>query len=376
MPRLRTNKGFTLIEMVITVAVMAILVSLSLPAIFEYLRQRDYQREEIALGEIRKALQAYLAQTGTLPVEDVSGANAWYKQLAGYTSMAENEIANDVYGRMRTYVRYENTQRSMFGNPVSVFYATVHSMGVNGKAEDSYKNASGSDITISGMSVSGNAFDAANGGSSTWWKKQSGATAQAIADNVVTSFSGLRPGGDDHLMRFTNYSEVLDRYNLTIQRLDTLTEALETYSRSRYAERVSWCVANPANVNCTDGVPEKTIYYPRAIPSAANTEVVSGSSRNVLYDDTTAVVNNSSAVTSRRQDMEKLMDLLGLPRENCCSALTMGTDNLPQPFFYFSNPRPRSTSGTCGNRPQVTATSSDQRLPARVTTVNDSNTCG
>lgn len=374
--RLRANRGFTLVEMVITVAVMAILVSLSMPAIFEYLRQRDIQQEEISLTEIRKALQAYLAHNATLPSDTDTGADVWYSKLAGYTNMSESEIANDVFGRPRTYVMYQNSEREMFGNPVSVFYATVHSMGSNAVAEDTYKNNSGGTVAIPGISVSGGSFDGAGGSSASWWKKQSGGSARDVADKIVASFSALRPGGDDHLMRFTNYSEVLDRYNLTVQRLDILTQSLETFARSRYAERVSWCVSNQNDAKCTSGIPEKTIYYPRSRPASSDTEVVNGGSQNVIYDiPNTIFVDNSLSDERRREGMQNLMDELGLPRENCCSALEMAADGKPKPFYYFSNPRPRSSSG-CGNRPRTTSTENDIKLPARVTTSNSSSTCG
>ncbi|RYG61745.1 MAG: type II secretion system protein [Alphaproteobacteria bacterium] len=375
MPRFRTNKGFTMVEMVVTVAVLAILVSLSMPAIYDYIRFRDQQREEVALNEIHKALEAHLAAKGTLPAETTTGTNAWYNVLAGYTSMPADDIKNDVYGRARTYVRYHNIDgRSMNNTPVRIYYATVHSMGANGYAENKYKNASGSTVTIPGISIdtstNPDSFKASSDGA--WWKAQvgSGSTAQLKADSVVSSFGGLRPGGDDHLMRFTNYTDVLERYKLTTQRLDTLSQALETYARSRYAERVAGCVTTPTSSNCTGGVPEKTIYYPRSLPSAAETEVLSGSNRNVIYYSTNQIVDNGASIATRRTQMQSLMDILGLPRDNCCSALT------DEPFFYFSNPRPRTTGG-CGSRPRsIGTTVEEQKLPARVTTVNDSTTCG
>ena len=370
--RLKGRSGFTILEMIITVAVMAILVSISMPAIFEYMRQRDQQQEEVVLTEIRKAIKAYLSHTGALPSDNLV-SEKWFEKLAGYTNLSVSEIENDVYGRPRTYVVYQNTQREMFGNTVNVFYATVHSMGVNGSAENTYKNNSGGSVTIDGLAVNNDAFQGAS--SSNWWSRKSGANPKVAAENVVNTFSTLRAGGDDHILRFTNYSEVLDSYNLTMQRLDTLTEALVTYARSRYAERVGWCLSNQTHVDCTNGTPEKTIYYPRAVPSSANTEVASGAGRNVIYSDITVVVDNGKGDTARREDLEKLMDLLGLPRENCCSALVMSSDGKPKPFYYFSNPRPRSTSG-CAARPQTTATVNDSKLPARVTTEDVTSTCG
>lgn len=191
----RRNRGFTLVEMVVTVAVMAILVGISTPSIFEFMRQRDNQSEEIALGEIRKAIQAYLADTGELPTDTGTGTNAWYNLLAGYTGLSANEIANDVWGRPRTYIVYINSDRKLFGNSVNVYYASVHSMGINGKAEDTYIDTSGNSVDINGLAVTSDAFDAPT--DSTWWKNLG-----ANSVDRINAYSALRAGGGrpDHAL--------------------------------------------------------------------------------------------------------------------------------------------------------------------------------
>ncbi|PZP39992.1 MAG: hypothetical protein DI585_02250 [Pseudomonas fluorescens] len=354
-----SNRGFTLIEMVVTVAVMAILIGLSTPAIYEFMRQRDQQNEEIAQIEIRKAMQAYLADRGILPSDTATGTDAWYNQLAGYSSLSSNDIANDVWGRPRSYIVYLNNTRRLFGNTVNVYYATVHSMGLNGLADPSYINQSGASVSIPGLATTSSAGKLTFAGSTvtTWWKWL-GADAQAKVD----AFSALRPGGDDVMTRFTNYGEVLDRYNTTLMRMDKLTAALETYARSGYAERVSFCsTAAKTALLCDNGVPEYTVYYPKSSNDTTNTR----------YSNGTLNISNATNDVQRRQGMEALMNELGLPAEFCCSALSNGSDDLPLPFYYFSNPRPRTSSG-CGTRPVHGQT----HLPARMTTRNDNTTCG
>lgn len=360
------NRGFTLVEMVVTVAVMAILVGISTPSIFEFMRQRDNQSEEIAMGEVRKALQAYLADTGELPTDTGTGTNAWFNLLAGYSGLSSNEIANDVWGRPRKYIVYINSDRKLFGNTVNVYYATVHSMGINGKAEETYIDTNGANVTITGLAVTASAFDTST--DTTWWKNLG---ANSVAR--INAYSALRAGGDDQLMRYTNYAEVLDRYNATVERLDRLTQALETYARSGYAGRVSECsVSTPDPLLCANGIPEQTIYYPRSRPISGAAEAAS-----IKYSDNTIIVDNTVNDTQRRNYMVNLMNRLGLPGEYCCSALENSTlDKLPKPFYYFSNPRARTGTG-CAARPAVT----DGKLPARITTKNsgDSNsdrTCG
>ena len=373
-PRAASNRGFTMVELVITVAVMGILLAVSTPSIYAFMRQRDNQKEEIALGEIRKAMQAYLADTGELPADTIAaGFTPWYNKLAGYTSMSANEIQNDTWGRERRYLLYTNTERKLFGNVVNVYYATIHSAGINGKAEKTYIDSTNATVTISGMGVTGTVYDSAS--STTWWKMFS------TTAGIINAFSTLRPGGDDVLLRFTNYAEVLDSYNATVQRLDHVTQALETYARSGYAERVSECSgASPSATRCGSGIPEKTIYYPHSLSKEQTG--TGAENANVLYNNPAIIVNNSQSDAARRSSMIDLMNLLGLPAEYCCSALDTFVANattgerLTKPFYYFSNPRSRGTTG-CATRPDFNSA----KLPARITTKYNSEsspdrTCG
>lgn len=367
MSSLRSNRGFTLVEMVITVAVIAILVSTSLPSIFEFMRQRDDQSEEIAMQEIRKAIEAYLADKGTLPDDGVASgvAGYWATELAGYTNLSTNEIENDRWKRRRSYIMYKNDTRGAFGNKISVYYVSLHSKGSNGKAENTYLDSKGVEKTISGLGINGDDF--AGSGTGDWWSRQTkGSTADSMAQAKVDSFAALRAGGDDHIMRFTNYANALEKYNETVKRLDAVTQALETYARSGYAEKVSECSnKDPAPTICTNGDLEKMIYYPRAV-AVNNTEPKKSESLTNqngwedLYNNTKQIVNNGASTTSRRDDMKDLMNLLGLPTEYCCSAI----DN--SPFYYFSNPRARTSTGGCADRPNLNAT----KLPARILTTD------
>ena len=376
MATLRSNRGFTLIEMVITVAVLGILVSTSLPSIFDFMRQQDNQKEEIALQEIRKAIEGYLAANGTVP-DDNDATLPWSKALAGYTNLSEKEIDTDTWNRPRMYVMYKNTTRKAFGNKVPVYYITVFSKGSNGMAENEYVNDAGGKTTIPGIAIVKTVVDSitqseyAGVTNTNWWKNNSmGVTADEKAAAKVDSFAGIRSGGDDHLMRFTNYTNALERYNETVKRLDAVTQALETYARSGYAAKVSECSNNPTPpAECTDGTLEKKVYYPYGT-AANNSYAESQANVNLIYNSTTLVVNNNGNTETRRTGMQSLMNILGLPVEYCCSAI----DNTP--FYYFSNPRPRSDTGTppCAARPTLNST----KLPARILTTDSYNeaVCG
>lgn len=358
---LTNAKGFTLFEMILTVAIMAILVATTTPSIYEFIRQRDKQNEEVAQMQVRKALEAYIAEKG-VPPSDSSTTDPWYEELAGYTSLSANEIANDVWGRPRMYVAYLDTSRIVYGTTVSVTYATLHSMGENGEAQNS-EVVNGVSTSVAGIAVANKAFSGSTAPG--WWKNK------AITSRIDV-FAQLRAVGDDQMMRYTNYEDVLRRYNATRERLDKLSEAMETYARSQYANHVSICAGAtpPATVcNTTDKTPLSAIYYPRSQPKV---NVPADSGRYVQNGalSTNIVVDNSEDDETRREHMENLMGILGLPLEYCCSALNNASDKKPAPFFYFTNPRPRSGTG-CGPRPGINA----PKLPARITTTYTSSTC-
>lgn len=352
--RLASARGFTLLEMIIVIAVLAILVSISTPAIYKFMQIRDIQAEETAQGEVLHAMQAYLADKGTLPSDApaASAANFWAKELAGYTNLSVREIQFDTWGHDRMYVALvDATNRNIMGTQVKVNYASLFSKGPNNKAEKT--DASGN--TITGIAINGNEYYASSNGG--WWKNMA---------NPTSAFAGLSGGGDDIMVRYTDYSEKLDAYNKTLDRLDRISQALETYARSGYAERSAACsiASPPADCSGTYTTPEVMVYYPRA--------AVSGDVAALYTVGNTALNTASANDTTRRSAMITLMRTLGLPDDFCCSALEYFTaadgSRLTKPFFYYSNPKPRTASG-CGARP-TTGT----KLPARLSTVAD--TCG
>lgn len=352
--RLKANRGFTLMEMIIVIAVLAILVSISTPAIYKFMQQRDLQAEQNTQAEIVKAMQAYLADKGVLPDDTATGVNFWAQQLAGYTNLSMKDMQTDTWNHDRMYVMKQITTRQIMGTQIPVFYVTLFSKGPNGDAENKAPDGS----TITGIALTGKEYSAQATGTA-WWRNQT------TDDAIVTSFSGISAGGDDVMVRFTDYAAKIDAYNQTLDRLDRLGQALETYARNGYAQKTVACVSTPTDPTCMNGYPEQLIYYPRSSSTgSAGTDTAN-------YYDTSTIVNDSATDDVRRTQMKTLVRSLGLPDDFCCSAVQMGTDGLPKPFYYFSNPRPRASTGAgCGARPTATGT----KLPARLTTTLNPDT--
>jgi|GEM_PF-1499917 len=356
------HAGFSLVEVIIVVAVMAILATLTTPALIQFIQQRDEQTEQSVLLEIERALSLYAQSRNALPSDNATanpGNEDWATLLAPFTNLSERQLRTDAWDRDRAYISHAVTERFLDAD-IEISYITVHSGGINRDAEASSGIATGS--TVDG------AITFAGRNSSNWWKNQS---------NPVSAFGTVQAGGDDLLIKFTNYPNVIANYNLSLERLKNVSVALETYSKSKFTEALVFDNSLPDGSPSKDANINNRIYYP---PSNTQAGTDSGLYSPFVTSDMSSFSFSSSRVysrgndTRRRDDMIQLMRLLGLPDSSCCNALERfdsSGDSLEVPFYYFSNPRPRTGTG-CGTRPGVGQSS----LPARLTTRSDASTCG
>jgi prepilin-type N-terminal cleavage/methylation domain-containing protein len=343
----KLRQGFTMMEVVIVVAVLAILVGLSFPAVSRYAQKRDIQLEQNRQLDIRNALKAYVLDRNIAPTE----AN-WVTELgAGYSNLSQAELRSDIWGRDRILRVHQDTTRSIQGNSVPITYISLHSEGPDGIAE-----------AVSGTAVSAGNY--VSGTNPAWWDDN------AVVANRTVLFSGLRAGGDDIMTKSTDYTERLNAYELTVQRIDRIMDALTAYAQSKYTAEVERCRSLPVTngltgdaVCDTAGALERVNYFPR---SQAVQSPETGAASVWNYLNSTVFVDNAAAVATRRTSMQNLMRELGLPIDYCCSALTVAADGDPEPLFYFSNPRQRLTNTTCQARPTGNAT----KLSPRVVTTN------
>lgn len=346
------NKGFTLVEIIIVVAVMSLLLTMSFPALISFIQKRDEESEKLIQAEIAKAVNRYYVKNNTIPSDTASnnpGNEDWYDLLASLTNLSGDNIRYDTWGNERRYVSYIETE-TLLDSDFDIGYVSIHSRG----ADRELTNARGVAVNSSGDFA-----PSTNGG---WWKNR---------PNPTNAFANLESDGDDIYIKYTNRQNVMGGYEETLNRMGSLSKALESYAQAKYLETM---IAEPTNDNI-----HLWIYYPRSNSSgglnlygaSSNTDrlVLSDMDRFDFGGDNQ--VANSNNDTVRRAEMIELMRLLGLPDNHCCSALERDSNGEEKALFYFSNPRPRSSG--CGSRPGV---NDPVKLPPRITTKNDSNTCG
>lgn len=370
----KPTSGFTLAEIILVVAVMAILVSLSTPPIVEFLKRRDIQNEINMQNDIVKAMKSYITDRTDLPPVPTSSpmdtcasgstSPAWAVSLSRYSNLSARQMSCDVWNRPRVYAMFARDE-TFLGSTIRIHYASIHSSGPDLDADGASSTAGGARDSTPGIPISGDNFSAPNTGT-TWWHRITN------DDNKLNAFVAMQPANDDQLIRFTDYPDKVDKYKVSLERLERIAQALESYAKTRYNEAVVACGGSCANP------PEDFIFYPpSSLGYNANHYYGTVKDDTLDYNNSVATFSASTTNATRRTQMINLMRLLGLPEEYCCDALRTydpggGAKPLETPFYYFSNPRPRTSSG-CGTRPNPTT---GRTLPARISVNDGTAACG
>ncbi len=315
------NSGFTLPEIMLSISLIAILTLVSFGDITSILGQSAKKKEESQLKEIKKAMQAYLKDRGSLPDEAT-----WSTDLAPYTDLSPDQILSDAWFRLRQYKVFNQTEvfRSV---SFETYYGMVYSLGEDGAID--------ADAVLAGLAPAN--------GSVTLSDYPNDGTNMA----TFLAIDAGKNAGDDQFFKVSDRQEKMKNYEVTMNRLGAISKALQVYGQS---------MLNFAISNNEAGWASKLFYPP--------SEVEAGSvADNATYgDDVVSEINtflgrstvrtNGVGVTDtiRRTDMVGLMRMLGLPDSNCCSALELGADDLPNPFYYFSNPRRKEGAVCSANR--------------------------
>lgn len=340
-PRSR-QKGFTLPEVILIVAALAIVSAMALPDIAYFFGRQTVEQEKLTLANIQKALDSYARECKRLPAREnnpsradcqqpgASGSLPWYDALAAFSNMSATGIQNDVWGTPRVYAHAVQTRNYREGS-VDFHYATVRSVGQD--RADGFTGARVPDDWPAGV---------------TDWED-------------VAGYQTFSAEGDDLMVKYTDSQWKVEAQDETVQRMERIIDALDRYAQARFNEEVhadypcvsekifyppSWPAEPAAHSNPyhpddgSGGRPDCT-----NIGGGSGTDIGSGLgypfiprygravTEDVIIITGQAYVNTTILdIDTRRQQMQNLMRVLGLPEDHCCSAIT------GIPFYYYSNP--------------------------------------
>lgn len=330
------NKGFSMVEAIIMIAVLSTVMVMAFPNFIEFFKLQEEVSEERTMNEIREALSLYADANKKLPEEAT-----WVADIAPFTSLTENAIANDVWGSPRYYKReLEQLSYRSSGN-IDAYYAVVYGYGPD--------------------RISSNAVDN-NDGAMNW----AGFFDSANDPDSDKDYANLETLDDDFMVKVTNYPAQVRNYEETEKRLQAISDALANYAIAKFNAAQALNPGDPGY----EANSEQFNYYPQGDVQDTlepdNVDYHPAVINDYTYshpDESPSVRNRGVSEGERRDDMETLMRVLGLPLSYCCSALAIDEDTGEEPaFYYYSNPRPLLNGGGCGNRPGPGKT----RLPPRL----------
>ncbi len=105
MTRLRNNKGFTLIEVLVVAGIIGVLAGILVPLIFDRIEDAKLSRAEADLKSIASAILLFHKDTGTWPYSNTNGAPTQYfetlassnAQAPGYSGCSWPSGQNDAF---------------------------------------------------------------------------------------------------------------------------------------------------------------------------------------------------------------------------------------------------------------------------------------
>lgn len=311
--------GFSLVEVIVVMAALAVIVSLSFGDIGRMFERQYEEQEKIDLQNIKKAMEVYAKKEGKLPtntslcdlqgVRDADSSDMWTIQLAQYSEMSADRMCFDQWGNERHYLTKEVKQSFRGGDyQYRVYFSSVSSEGSNEQQD-----------LVDWANVTGL--------------------------NGFVEFDG--DSTDDFVIKYTDNQRKLELYEETLRRIELLDQHLERYARAKRYYAVA------ADVKDFDNY----IMFPK--------DANSTDAGNYLEDSVDGVESGSGVETIEEEfKATKLAKVLGIPEYLGTNAIT------GKPLWYISNPGPDRTIPCSGSRssapffPPAIIVTTDDKKPA------------
>ena len=105
--RTRRNKGFTLVEILVVVTIIALIMGLVGPRVFNFLAESKVKTARIQIQSLASALDLYFLDNGQYP-SNSDGLNALFQRPGSAASwngpyLKGNEVPNDPWGKKYVY---------------------------------------------------------------------------------------------------------------------------------------------------------------------------------------------------------------------------------------------------------------------------------
>lgn len=135
------RKGFTLIEMLIVIAVIAILVGIALPRLRGMRQEGNYAKAKGELRTLQTAIESFFIHNRAYPVQSVAVATIWQDETDSLTTAIPNILFSELNDPFTpgggTEYRYATSAAS------NSDYYVIFSVGFDGIADIAGINASG-----------------------------------------------------------------------------------------------------------------------------------------------------------------------------------------------------------------------------------------
>ena len=259
------NKGFSLVELIVVIAIMAILVGVAVPVYSSYIEKANKAKDEQLLGEINSAFAVALAgnaiDINTVTEADIP-VNDGVVNLAGMTvNGVENAaIENAMIGILGSDLKFALIEEIFYNENTHKFEAN----------EDVVFNFNGKDITISSKDLAilsgDNAF--------------SDRGAEALLNDVGVLENLLGTGIGEDVLESVKQS---DAFLWAIGGYAGLVQG-EDETDDQYLDRVAGYVYNPDN--------EDAVYSAQIMFAASQAANITDAQLDALF-------NGDGAITSR-----------------------------------------------------------------------------